>query len=435
LRGITKEMSKTERNNWRVQTATVLLGIPFLIWAYIGTLARFSSDDFCWSMVISQRGFWGLQAHLYNNSYGRWASSLVLSALSYLGPVTRPVLPFIAIALCVVSLAWFSHALCRKWMFSLILAEILIAATFATAPRGAIEPLYWQSALLTYLPPLFIGPAGAALALRANSRILAALTGLIVCGFNEAITVMIVSGLVLTLPFAQRNRRGLLFSALAGSAFSFAVMLLSPGNTIRHNDPNPADYIGVLGDALCTIGRLLLDILTSPTGILLPAMGIILASVLRPNGKARLLVYALLCILAAIPAVAASLYGIKILMARTALIPTFALAASLLFIGLAIGSMITFRSSWLILVCAVLFSVASATQALSLLPAMRDFRRAWEDQNDLLTKSSPDSQVTLYPAPNPFQDSWQVRPERDWIINQCVATFYGVQSVQLAKEP
>lgn len=426
---------KREANVWIFAVSAILLAIPLLIWAYIGTLTRFSSDDYCWSMAISDLGFWGFQWRLYTGSFGRWASSLLLSGISYLGPTTAPILPATSILLWVGSLAWINHAISRRKTLSFILAAMLISAAFAAAPRGAIEPLYWQSALLTYLPPFFIGAAGAALTVRTNSAILAGGTGLIVCGFNEAISAMVFSGLILAIPCVRKEHRRLLCSALAGSLVSLGAMLASPGNAIRHNDSNPPDYIEILMDSLAVLSRLFVQIATSPTGILLIVLAIFLASFFGLNGRMRFIKCAWLSLAATIPAAAASLYGIKTLMARTAFAPTFAIVAALLFVGLAIGSFVKIRSAWLILICSALFCIATGIKAASLMPIMRDFNQAWTDQNELFVQSSLDSQITLRSAPNPFHDSWQVRLDPDWVINQCLAYFYGVQCVRLAQEP
>jgi hypothetical protein len=429
------DSEKPGGRSWILVASAVLLAVPLLIRIYIGTLTRFSSDDFCWSMAVSERGFFGLQAHLYKECYGRLASSALLGFMSYLGDGTAPILPIITIVLCAASMAWLGFVITKRVWLSIVFAEILIVAVLTMAPRSALEPLYWQSALLTYLPPLFIGPLGAALSIRLNSLAVAVFTALLVCQFNEAVSVMVVSGLLVVLPFVDRSRRRLVYAALIASALSTALVAASPGNTLRRNDPNPTDYLSLLSDSLLVTGRLLANIALSRGGILLLILGVTAGSHLQLKRKIRFLRDAFFCLILAVPPTAASVYGIKTLMARTAIVPTLALVAAILFLGLGIGSFFTIRNGLPLLLCAALFVIVTGAQSMSLLPTMREFNRAWEAQNELLTKSSPDAQVTIIPSINPFQDSWQLRTDQTWIINQCIATYYNVKSVQLAQTP
>jgi hypothetical protein len=421
--------------SWILGVSAILLAVPLLIRCYIGTLTRFASDDFCWSMAISERGFLGLQTHLYKDCYGRLASSALLGFMSYLGDATAPILPVITIVLCTASMAWLGYVITKRLWLSIVFAEALIIAVLTMAPKAALEPLYWQSALLTYLPPLFIGPLGAALSIRLNSLAIAGFTAFLVCQFNEAASVMVVSGLLVVLPFVDRSRRRLVFAALIASALSTALVAASPGNALRRNDPNPTDYLSLLINSLLTTGRLLAEIAVSRGGILLFILGVTVASHLKLKRKIGFLRDAFICLLLAIPPTAASVYGVKILMARTAIIPTLPLVAAVLFLGLGIGSFFTIRNGLPLLLCAALFVIVTSTQSMSLLPTMQEFSRAWEAQNELLTQSSPDAQVTIIPSINPFPDSWQLRSDKTWVINQCVATYYNVKSVQLAESP
>ncbi|MBN1569964.1 MAG: hypothetical protein JXA73_19120 [Acidobacteria bacterium] len=429
------DSEKPGSRSWILIAAAVFLAVPLLIRIYIGTLARFTSDDFCWSMVISERGFLGLQAHLYLESYGRLASSALLGFMSYFGDVTAPILPVIIIVLCTASMAWLGYEITKRLWLSIIIAQAILIAAFTMAPKSALEPLYWQSALLTYLPPFFIGPLGAALSIRHNSLTIAVFTALLVCQFNEATSVVVVSGLVLILPFVGRSRRRLVYAALLAGVLSTALVAASPGNAIRRNDPNPINYMSLLADSLLTTGRLVADVALSRGSILLFILGAAVASHVRLKRKTGFLRDAFICFLLAIPPIAASVYGVKTLMARTAIVPTFALAAAILFLGLGIGSFFIIRNGLPLLICAALFAAVTGAQSMSLLPTMQEFNRAWEAQNELLTKSPPDAQVTIIPSINPFPDSWQLRSDQTWVINRCVATFYNVKSVQLAENP
>jgi hypothetical protein len=331
-------------------------------------------------------------------------------------------------------MAWFGYEISEKLTLSIIFSEILIIAVLTTAPKAAIEPLYWQSALLTYFTPFFLGPMGAALAVRYRSSLMAGFTAFLFCQFNEAASLLIVSLLFVLLPFVGPERRRLVIVAIVGAVLSTAVVAASPGNALRHNDPNPTDYWRVFVDTVLTGKRLLVPIVTSYSGALLLVLGAILGSYLQLKKRKQILGAALISLLLAMPAIAASVYGIKTLMARTAIVPTFPLVAAVLFLGLGIGSFFAVRNRAIVLSGAVLFVIATGHHAMSVLPIMQDFNKAWEAQHELLSTSSPDAQISIIPSPNPFHDSWQVRSDKNWIINQCVATFYKVKTVQLSED-
>jgi hypothetical protein len=225
-----------------------------------------------------------------------------------------------------------------------------------------------------------------------------------------------------------------MIAALIGGVLSTAVVAASPGNALRHNDPNPTDYGRVFVDTVLTGKRLLIPIVTSYSGVLLFVLGAILASYLQLKRRKKFFLAAFISLLLAIPPIAASVYGIKTLMARTAIIPTFPLVAAVLFLGLGIGSFFVVRNRVIVLASAVLFVIATGHHAMSVLPIMQEFNQAWDAQHELLSASSPDAQISIIPSPNPFHDSWQVRSDKNWIINQCVATFYNVKSVQLSED-
>jgi len=412
-----------------------LLSVPLFIRGYIGTMTRYASDDFCWPMLVSEHGFLGTQIQLYTESYGRWAASALLSLMSYTGSFTAPILPMIAIALCTAAIAWFGYEISEKLVLSIVIAEIIVLAVLTTTPRAAIEPLYWQSALLTYIPPFVIGPLGGALAIRFNSAAIAGITAFLACGFNEAISAMVLCGLIIAIPFVDRNRRGCIFAAIAGAFLSTALAAASPGNAIRRGDVNLMPDSLFLVDSLRQTGELLWEIALSPAGILLFVMGMALAPHLAISRRIRPIWTAVIGLLLAVSATATSVYGIKTLLARTAIVPTSSLVATILILGLWAGARFVPRNTMICLLCTMLFVIAAGSKSLSLLPIMQKYEQSWEAQHKTLEEAVPDEHITMEPSFNPFRNAWHLEEDPNWSINQCVAAFYGVASVQTPADP
>jgi hypothetical protein len=386
-------------------------------------------------MLVSEHGILGAQIRLYTESYGRWAASVLLTLMSFTGNGTAPVLPAVGIALCTVAVAWFCHELSERRLTSIIIAEILMISVLTTTPRMAIEPVYWQSALLTYLPPFVIGPLGGAVALRLNSVAIAALTACIICGFNEAVSVMVLTGMIFMIAFVHGKRRKLVFAALAGSLISTVLAMVSPGNAIRRNDPNPVPEPAFLIESLRQTGELLANIAFSPAGILLFMMALALAPFLRIGGRIRPLWAVPIGLLSAFSAIAASVYGVRTLMPRTAIVPAFSLVATILVLGFWIGTRFLPRNTFILILCTALFVITTGSRSLTLLPAMRHYERIWNAQHKILTDAGPEDHVVIEKSFTPFPDAWQIQPDPDWVVNRCVANYYGVASVRTKEIP
>ncbi len=438
---ITLSSGKHNSREWIFWLAAAILSIPLFIRGCIGTLTRYTSDDFCWSMLISEHGFLGVQIHLYMESYGRWAASALLSLMSYAGNFTAPLLPMVAIVLFTAALAWFVYEISQKLVLSILIAEIIVLAILTTTPRTAIEPLYWQSALLTYIPPFIIGPLGGALALRLRSTAIAGVTACLACGFNEAISVMVLCGLIAAIPFVDRrssvgsDRRRFIFAAVVGAFLSTALAAVSPGNAIRRGDADLMPDPLFLVDSLRQTGELLWEIALSPAGILLFVMGMALAPNLGVSRRIRPLWIAAIGFLLAVSATATSIYGLQKLLARTAIVPTSSLVVTIFILGLWAGGKIVPRNALISLLCAILFVIATGSQSLSLLPVMQKYERSWEVQNKTLEEAGPGDHVTIEPSLTPFRNAWHLEEDPNWSINRCVAAYYGVASVRTAADP
>src|ERR1041385_3999685 len=146
--------------------------------AYVGLYARYMADDYCTADSLHKLGFLAFQRRWYTEWTGRFSFSLLLAAAEWVGPAVVPFLAASAIA-CWVAGAVLSVyrvaillALPRPLLTSLVLGELVVFATLNGAHNIA-QSLYWQSGMLTYMPPLILFTLYAGVACRGLERRLA----------------------------------------------------------------------------------------------------------------------------------------------------------------------------------------------------------------------------------------------------------------------
>jgi hypothetical protein len=411
--------------------AATCLFMPIALLLAIGSLGRYAADDWCWPVYVRERELFALQAHMYQTSFGRWASTALLSGVGHLGPWTAGVLPGLGISAWLGAMTLFWRQVLGRWLPALILAQVIVLGVMLPAPLVAIDGVFWQTGMLTYLPALTVAFAGGALALRLNSPPVAALTAFVAAGFNESFMTLEVAALAAALLLANREHRRLIAWALAAGVVSAAIVALSPGNDARREalDPLPIALVP-LGTLYKEIALLVVALPASLVLACLTGGGLSRQAVLpwRPRAAAAGVALALgLSYLAMAPTV----YGTNVLSGRAAMVVLLPAVVAAFFVGARLGESVTPRKTAAVLmVASVLLAIVAAGRFLPQYTRFETYARAVDAQDAGLAAAPAGSQVVFDPAIAPYRDLWQPGSDPEFLINRCVADYYGLDSVR-----
>jgi hypothetical protein len=410
--------------------AAATLFVPIALLLAIGSMGRYAADDWCWPVYVRERGFFALQAHMYETSFGRWASTGLLSGVAYLGPWTAAVLPGVGISLWLASMTLFWRQVLGRWLPALILAQIIVLGVMLPAPLLAIDGMFWQTGMLTYLPPLIVAFAGAAMALRLDSPPVAALTAFVAAGFNESFMVLEIAALAAALLLAPREHRRMIAWALVAGVASAAIVALSPGNDARRDalDPLPV--------ALVPLGTLYKEtallIVALPVSLILAFMaGAGLSRQAALPWRPRVVIGVALALGLAYVAMAPTVYGTNVLSGRAAMVVLLPVVVVAFFLGARLGESVAPRSlAAVLIVAAGLLVVVAVGRFLPQYDRFEAYARAVDAQDARLAAAPAGSQVVFDPAIAPYRDLWQPGSDPNFLINRCIADYYGLDAVR-----
>ena len=128
----------------------VAFSIALLAHAYVGSFSRMLADDYCFTAVLQEHGFWGFQKDYFETQNGRFAGALAMTFGFRGHGKLIPYLPGIAIALWVSILAWGIvqwqrvAGKIRSVLTAFVLAESILVATLVLM-SVTFQSLYWAS--------------------------------------------------------------------------------------------------------------------------------------------------------------------------------------------------------------------------------------------------------------------------------------------------
>ena len=245
------------------------LAVPLVGYAFIGSFARYTADDYCWAGVLRTEGFLRAQMLWYTGYSPRYAFTFLVNLVELAGPAIVPALPAAAIVVWLATLTWtFLQFKIRLGRLStttsaLLLAEATALGSLQTAPDMA-QSLYWQTGMLTYLLPLvlatfLIGWIRRAIdqpRLEAWALGISGLVTFVAGGLSE--TYLIPQNVALTLALlacvlvapraaVRRLASAHLAVALAGGVLALLAILVAPSTASRVGG-SPADHLaGLVG--------------------------------------------------------------------------------------------------------------------------------------------------------------------------------------------
>jgi hypothetical protein len=226
------------------------MAVPLAVFASIGAFARYTADDFCWAGVLRTEGFARAQMLWYTGYSPRYAFTFLVNLVELAGPAIVPALPGAATVVAVATTTWTLRQLDRRpgarpRLTAVVLAEILVLGTLATAP-DLPQSLYWQTGMLTYLLPLVLATLLIGWIWRGGTAwwelLISGVITYVAGGLSEtylvpqnvAITLSLVVALLL-MPASDRRTslRLHLSAALAGGVLALITILVAPATEYR----------------------------------------------------------------------------------------------------------------------------------------------------------------------------------------------------------
>ena len=467
-----------------VVIGTLLTGLALLSYSILGFYSRYYADDYCMSGLVFQQGFWRAQIDQYMGWSNRFAGMLVLSLSELLGYSAIRVWTILVIVLLVSALTWtilqFNRWLdlsLSRWL-SVLLAEMIIFFTLLFAPQP-YQSLFWRIGIITYTLPLVFLVLLTGLVIRFSTRVSSRrvqVGALVACaamaffagGFSETYLVLQISvilfGLLMVFLLAKGVSRRkwvpMLSAALIGSLLSLAVVLASPGNTVRQAamPPPPGLFVWVKMVLLHTFLFMYRVLDANPFQFLLAVLTPLLLvyghySVRMINRRQPS--HLVLLFLALPPA---GFLLVSAVMAPAAYVQSsypdgrvlieagYVMALMLVFIGALIGFVLGQLHRWaeepvpnilkawaaLLALALLLYPLYAARKNAALLPEFQDRAASWDTRDARIRAARQDGEFVVivkgFNAPGGLAE-FQVDPA-DW-VNQCAASFYDVKQIQV----
>ena len=478
--------SATRFTQWLL-VASVFLAL--IAYVYLGSYSRYMADDYSVLKPIQTHGFIGAQIKWYQAWTGRFSYTFLNSLAALLGPAMPRFTPALLLTLWFAAAVWATCqvTICRRRV--LLFAGFIIFATLESAPNLS-QSLYWQSAALTHVAPfiplsLYVGFVGRGWRNRHSyfsrkfSLVCAGILTFVAGGLADAYIVFQTCGLILAIVLAEifagaqlKSRiRAFLIVGLAGSLVALAILLASPGNSVRQAFfPKQLSSFGIFGvTILYSLGFIAKLVITRPiiflATVTLPLL-IVLQEFSRSDAQRwdRRLCIRLLWITPAIVLLlivcctGASVYAISVMLPERArillslificgtLVWSRALAEYLAGKLLSIsqkGKQTISASATVLLLLLTLSPLISCFSIFTIREQARSFATDWDRQDsqlktakqngiaDVTVEQIGDFQSRIGKGPSDLH----LRTDSGFWINQVTASYYGLKSVRANEAP
>ena len=463
----------------------ILFGVALFAHAYVGLFTRYMADDYCTAAAVHHGGLLGLQKDFYLGWSGRFSFNFAIGILALLGHQIVPFLPAAALGLMLVILTWtiFRFGSIFTWRsrlgISFVLAELIVFVTVSDNRGGVYESLYWQTGMLTYWFPLILMVAyvgfvkhvdGLTGRLHPGALYLligAALT-FIAGGFNETYAVFQMCGMLVAVGWSLWARRlrllKLLVAGFIGSVAATAIVYVAPGNNVRRTYfPPPPDWLTLLKSSAQGTFNFLFSEQNYPGTYLYRALALLIPALLaisaipRESSSPRDMVSEIKTQWLTI--VFLPLIGLAVIMScfvpamyvmskepppRALVIPQFVLISLIVVWSYYLGDLLRYgylaskvRSfplltgvSLVLAAALTLAPIKAARRTFSKADRMRALALLWDKQDQEIrgAKERGETDLTIPVAYNIGRtDLMTDNPQ--WYVNQCVAAYYGVNTI------
>ena len=459
----------------------ILLGvIVFFValscYALTGFYSRYWADDYCYSALIKENGFWGgLQKH-YTTWSNRYAAYLLVATSELFGSFAIRLLPAMAIIALVLSIAWNIRLILNinaipfsRWI-TLLLGEMLTFFILYTAPN-LFQSLFWRAGMVSYFAPLVFWALINALILiqvytlnqkHKNFHFLTFLTFVLILfsmGTSETFAAMLtgymaIVGLGLWLKFKTLKRiPGFFFILLVSLLLGWVIVYLAPGNQVRMDYLVPAADISSLVqislmNALFFVSQtfqslptpLLILCLTTFTISYHISAGLKIQQTWKGNFS-FFLVTALVVLALSICLCAPTAYSMQAFPEARALI----LGRAVILIALAclssyLGTLSHIVMDKIVNTCLVSILVLALFWIYPLRDAIKSWQNlaepqtraaVWDARNEQIQQSVKDGVTTFELTPlNSVYGIYELTSDPLFWVNQCAARYYGAHLIR-----
>lgn len=472
-------LQKALKIGWGMAAAGFLAALG--LYAWIGSFMRFMGDDYCYGMVLVQKGFWPAQwySYVFPTPYtgDRFSLTFFSDLFHLLGPRFTGWLAGLTLILWVGGLALVLRQV-SGWLRGEARPVLWLAGAAAFAffvlyqASDLAESFYWRSGMLPYFMPL-IGDAWLAAGLMASVQkerpgwfagLGLGLLAFVNAGFSETAVALQAGGLGVGLVFAALAARNQSLTcrtwkpvgaALAGTLAAMLVMGISPSNAARMSTlPKALGFWASVQDSVQYGLDFTLESLRGlpvPTllGLLFSAaLGFELAEGKRIDWRRWLLGCALalgigfgLVTCSMAPSVFIQTWYPE---PRALIVSRFALEGTLFAFGGVSGGFLRgilsgkglshlarIAAVGVVIACAA-YALRGAARPLNDLPAYRQYAQQWDQRDALIRQERSDGvqDVTVAALPHLLLRGGDFSTDAGHWYNLCAAAYYGVNSIR-----
>jgi hypothetical protein len=428
-----------------------VLALPLCVYAWIGSFARYTADDYCWAGVLRTEGFFNAQVSWYTAYSPRYAFTFLVNLVELAGPAIVPALPAVAIVVWIASLTWSLRqfdirlATLPRTASAFLLAELVALATLQTAP-DLPQSLYWQTGMLTYLLPLVLATLLMGWIRRGTTTwwalLLSGLVTFVAGGLSE--TYLIPQNVALTLALlvsvatGHRPQSKHFAAALVGGVLALLAIVVAPATSQRVGG-SPADLWLASSAAIATAAVQVLRLIRYfPFTILLClALPGVLGAKCHVDKRWFLAVSAGVAItlpFCYFPSFYAQNGNPP---ARSLIVPGAILIGYLIFTGYAFAArlqqVLPEPRRLAVALALALVPIGIAVVSLPEQAAAAEHAALWdaEDRQIRASRDAGEADLTVSHL-SPYLGENFVTPDRENWFNRCVARYYGVRSIASA---
>jgi hypothetical protein len=471
----------------RFFNAMIILGIAsfsiaLVVYIYLGFFSRYWADDYCFSALALNNGFWGGLKEHYLSWSNRFTAYLLSGFGDLMGIQNVRVYPGVMILLLIAALTWnVKLILTRLRLTNSLLLSIMVGemATFfilLEAPN-LFQSLYWRSGMVSYFSPLiFLSVINALVITQLRDYQLKMKTKWILAIFSAVLIFFgmgtsetfaaLLSGYLLLLSIylliqfkSLQKIPAFFYLLLLGAFLGGLVILLAPGNQARMQYLNPASDLFTILRLSFMNAWVLLD--QSVRGLFIPNLIIFLSIVFLfyqlstesnyplINEKTLFIVtgiiisavWLLVCICAptaysmmAFPEPRAIILSRAVIIVMMMLLGGLAGLASHVFMERIVDTCLV--SVFILGAMVTIYPIRTAIQNWQQVTPAQVRAEIWDTRKIIIDQALRDGKDYLELTPiNSVNGIYELTSDPTFWVNRCAADYFGINSLKAVDHP